>query len=94
MTFFAQKYVLNKIYSQDVFLGIHYFKTLYYLVHCGVMLAQSFGSHIRPQSSRLGLNEGHLLAKPYSEKAHKFDHEGAMVSLHRSRQKAWVSYYG
>jgi hypothetical protein len=46
--------VLNKIYSQDIFRGIHEF-WYHYLSHCRVIPLQSFRSHKRPQPHRLGL---------------------------------------
>ncbi len=47
--FFAHKYILNKIYSRDVFLGTHKFLSSL------LKPVLSFGSHIRPQPHRLGL---------------------------------------
>ncbi len=54
MPFFRSK-VLNKIYSQDVFLEIYQFKIVHYYSHCAVIPVQSFGSQIRPKPPGLGL---------------------------------------
>jgi hypothetical protein len=51
---------LLKNTSQDILMRCFFeeyinFKIVHYLSHCGVIPAQSFGSHIRPQLHRLGL---------------------------------------
>jgi hypothetical protein len=53
MPFFAQKY-LTRYTHETFFEKCVNFQNLY-LSHCGVMPAQSFGSHIRPQPHGLGL---------------------------------------
>jgi hypothetical protein len=49
--------VVNKIYSQDVFEEYINFQNKILLNRCGVIPSQSFGSHVRPQLPRLGLNK-------------------------------------
>jgi hypothetical protein len=46
--FFAQKY-LTRYTTRTFFEEYINFKTFHYLMHCGVIPVQSFGSHILPQ---------------------------------------------
>jgi hypothetical protein len=55
MLFFAQKY-LTRYTFETFFEEFITFQIFRYFRHCGFIPVQSFGSHIRPQPPRLGLN--------------------------------------
>jgi hypothetical protein len=54
--FFAQKYLTR--YTHETFFEEYMNFETHYLSPCRVIPLQSFGSHIRPQPHRLGLNYG------------------------------------
>jgi hypothetical protein len=54
MPFFTQKYLTR--YTHETFFKEYTNFEAHYLSHCRVIPLQSFGSYIRPQPHRLGLN--------------------------------------
>jgi hypothetical protein len=55
-SFFDSK-ILDKIYFRDGFWGVNEFYIFCYFRRCGLIPVPSFGSHICPQPSGLGLND-------------------------------------
>jgi hypothetical protein len=82
MPVFAQKYLTR--YTHETFFEKYVNFQNHYLSHYGVILVQSFGSHIRPQPHGLGLKKGTVKTKVGKNTANRYiltSHCGLGISL-------------